>query len=383
MLCLPTLLLRVRLDCLRSWHRCLGASVLVGACGEVGSDDWVWWQHEKVMRETNGVGKQTRDVTCSSFNSKLFWFEVWPYPMSLDSRFDSWIWLPEWLHVTCIFGGSFVSRHIPSHDLKNTLIFSESPRMTKMTLRFVLLFKHVWKACLQFVNDRCMQCMDPFLFVQASLPNGSKRLRPLQEIRWNTSKLASNNPHRLRRARITRASGGWISSFNERSLTKKCKVDFEIFFKIHPMVFGDRWNIIKQPDAWEPTMNWTIDVKFCLRWNWRQSTLSSEKKWIFCPPPWLDTSGGIMVNTARCASTQAKVALVKLSHWQCWNFPSLSKFILFICHFSIFLTRFQFASKLPMLFDSGHLLLFFLETSLGSDLWETMPPVIQWPQHQS
>lgn len=64
----------------------------------------------------------------------------------------------------------------------------------------------------------------------------------------------------------------------------------------------------------EPTMNWTIDVKFCLRWNWRQSTFSSEKRWIFCPPPWLDTSGGIMVNTARCASTQAKVAVIKLSH---------------------------------------------------------------------
>lgn len=77
------------------------------------------------------------------------------------------------------------------------------------------------------------------------------------------------------------ASGGWISSFNERTLTTKCKVDFDIFFKIHPMVFGDRWDIIKQPDGWEPTMN--------------------------C------TSGGIMVNTARCASTQAKVA-------QKWSF---------------------------------------------------------------
>lgn len=32
-----------------------------------------------------------------------------------------------------------------------------------------------------------------------------------------------------------------------------------------------------------------------------------------CPPPWLNTSGGIMVNTARCASTQAKVA-------QKWSF---------------------------------------------------------------
>ena len=210
----------------------------------------------------------------------------------------------------------------------------------------------------------------PVLFVQASLPNGSKRLRPLQEIRWNTSKLASNNPHRLRRARITRASGGWISSFNERTLATKCKVDFEIFFKIHPMVFGDRWNIIKQPDGWEPTMNWTIDVKFCLSWNWRQSTLSAT---LIGHLRWHHGQHSQM-----CLHTSEGRTKVKLSHWHCWNTPSLSIYIHLI-YLPLWIL-FYFPDQIPIcveiahaFFDSGHLLLFFLETSLGSDLWETMP----------
>ena len=103
---------------------------------------------------------------------------------------------------------------------------------------------------------------------------GPSDVRPLQEIRWNTSKLASNNPHRLRRATITDLAE-WISSRSERSETnwpRKGIGDFEeILFKIH-LVFGDRWNIIKKvSDGWEPTKNWTIDVKFCLRWNRRRS----------------------------------------------------------------------------------------------------------------
>ena len=176
------------------------------------------------------------------------------------------------------------------------------------------------------------------------------------------------------------ASGGWISSFNERTLTTKCKVDFEIFFKIHPIVFGDRWDIIKQPDGWEPTMNWTIDVKFCLSWNWRQSTLSAT---LIGHLRWHHGQHSQM-----CLHTSEGRTKVKLSHWQCWNTPSLSTFILFICTFLFSYFSWPSDSNLrrncpcffwfraPVAVLPGDIFGF---GSLRNDA----DTVIQWTQHQS
>lgn len=219
------------------------------------------------------------------------------------------------------------------------------------------------------MNDRCMQCMDPFCSSKRPFQTGP-----------SVSGLCKRSDGTLQNwLQTTPTDWGGQGSLGLVLQWKKFnhKVQSWFWYIFQDSSYGLCRSVKHHQTTWwmgtDDELNHRCQVLFeveletvnFVKWKKRESFVR-HPDWTPQVASW-STQPDVPPHKRRSHKNEA-FALAVL------RYPKPQYIHLIYLHFSIFLffltIRFQFASKLPMLFDSGHLLLFFLETSLGSDLWD-------------